>query len=276
MTTNPAEGETSTKQSRDQSTIGFPYGDLTAAISVAEGIMKRGGVPCEPDELAAALGQAPTSGNFRMKVHTARMFGLIATVQGRYQLTDLGFAITDKVQERAAKADAFLQVPLYRRLFDEFRGRQLPPSPAALERTFQSFGVAPKQVERARQAFQRSAQQAGYFDHGSRDRLVRPPIGSATGTASESPAERYQAFEPEPEVENNGGGTGGSGGGRRPPRGLHPFIQGLLDTLPEPNTNWTVEGRAQWLQTAANIFGLLYKGEGQISVKAEKGSGHGG
>src|SRR5690606_6449385 len=126
----------------------------------------------------------------------------------------------------------------YNRLYNEFRNRQLPPSPAALERTFQSYGVAPKQVERARQAFQRSAQQAGYFDHGTRDRLVRPAVGSTMG-APESAPERHQALEQEAEVDLNGAGSAGGGGGRRPPRGLHPFIEGLLDTLPEPNTNWT-------------------------------------
>jgi hypothetical protein len=51
--------------------------------------------------------------------------------------------------------------------------------------------------------------------------------------------------------------------------GLHPFIQGLLGTLPEPETNWAVEGRAKWLQTAANIFDLIYKGTGDISIVVE-------
>jgi hypothetical protein len=51
--------------------------------------------------------------------------------------------------------------------------------------------------------------------------------------------------------------------------GLHPFIQGLLSSLPEPETNWTVEGRAKWLQAAANIFDLMYKGTGEIHITAK-------
>ena len=83
----------------------------------------------------------------------------------------------------------------------------------------------------------------------------------------------------------DGSGGGGSGGGASdgptprlairaaPGSGrsyapLHPFVQGLLDSLPEPETNWTVEGRAKWLQAAANIFDLMYKGNGDISVTA--------
>jgi hypothetical protein len=65
--------------------------------------------------------------------------------------------------------------------------------------------------------------------------------------------------------EENGRSTEGGG---RPPRGLHPFVRGLLDTLPEPETNWTVEGRAKWLQAAANIFDLMYKGDGKITISA--------
>jgi hypothetical protein len=50
--------------------------------------------------------------------------------------------------------------------------------------------------------------------------------------------------------------------------GLHPFIQGLLKTLPEPETEWSGPDRAKWLQTAANIFDLIYKGDGGIEVKS--------
>ena len=40
---------------------------------------------------------------------------------------------------------------------------------------------------------------------------------------------------------------------------LHPFFQGLLDTLPEPGADWPVAKRDQWLETARNIFALVYR-----------------
>jgi len=39
---------------------------------------------------------------------------------------------------------------------------------------------------------------------------------------------------------------------------LHPFFRGLLEALPEPDTDWPLANREQWLETARNIFALLY------------------
>lgn len=41
--------------------------------------------------------------------------------------------------------------------------------------------------------------------------------------------------------------------------GLHPFFEGLLDTLPEPGADWPRLKREQWLETARSIFALLYR-----------------
>ena len=254
-----SSGPADPKRTREQSSIGFPYLDLEDAISVAAGLLGNGGVPCEPDQLAAALKHPPTSGTFRMKIATARMFGLIETIQGKYHLTDLGFAITDAGRQKAARADAFLNIPLYRKVYEQFRNQQLPPRPVALERTFVGFGVAQKQADRARVAFDKSAQQAGYFDQGGRDRLIRPPVGSAAPSngAAQVDAPQVDLPPPPPPPPGKSGGGGGD---------YHPFIHGLLDTLPASGTLWTIEGRAAWLEAAASAFKLIYKGEGKISI----------
>ena len=57
-----------------------------------------------------------------------------------------------------------------------------------------------------------------------------------------------------------------------PPPTRHPFIEGLLQTLPPPHTDWAATDRAKWLQTAANIFDLIYKGEGGVTVTAAMAS----
>ena len=58
---------------------------------------------------------------------------------------------------------------------------------------------------------------------------------------------------------------GGGGNGDEPP--LHPFIQGLLQTLPEPGSEWPLDEQATWLETAAHIFGLMYQRRGKIQIE---------
>jgi len=242
--------------------------------------MNCGGVPVASDQLAGAMNQEPVSGSFRLKIATARIFGLIETVHGRYQLTELGFGVVDKdpARQRTAKADAFLHVPLYKRVYDEFRSRQLPPRPLPLEHAFVGFGVSAKQKVKARIAFDRSAQQAGYFEQGGKDRLIRPVSLAATSPAADETSD--DGSRP------GGGANGGSGGShgagdseqglgglRRHNSSTHPFIQGLLDHLPQPETTWAIEGRAKWLRTAADIFDLMYKGSGEISIKVDRPEG---
>lgn len=226
-----------------------------------------GGVALTREQLAGLMKQPVNSGNFLMKVAAARMFGLVNSSTGKYELTSIGFDILDNDDKRqkAARTAAFLSVPLYRKTYEEFRGKQLPPRPFGLEQAFIRFGVAPKQKTNARLAFDKSAAQAGFFANGN-DRLIEPIIG-AVARAPNNIDETY---------------FGGEGGLRADAvvqstapsvdaSSRHPFIQGLLDTLPEPQTNWTVEGRAKWLQAAANIFDLIYQGSGEIDIRAKSG-----
>jgi hypothetical protein len=39
------------------------------------------------------------------------------------------------------------------------------------------------------------------------------------------------------------------------------LIQGLTDRLPQPDSTWSLDRRAKWLQTAASIFSLVYKAD---------------
>lgn len=256
----------SANRTNERSGISFPYMDLDDAVDVAQKLYARSGISsCPLDELAAEMGQTTSSGNFRLKTATARVFGLVTKDgQSALKLTELGCAIVSPDGEIAAKAAAFLEVPLYRQIYDKYLGKLLPPT-KALEREMQTLGVSSKQTDKARIAFQRSAKQAGYFNSGE-DRLVKPRMASAgpavetlDQAAADAPIERDSST-------SRKRGSGGSGGG------YHPFIEGLLEVLPEPGTLWTVEGRAAWLQAAAQNFTLIYKGEGKIDVVAVAGT----
>ena len=195
---------------RAPSAIVFPYGDIGDAITVAEGLLNGGGVSLSRDQLAASMGLAPNGGGFAGKIATARIFGLIDSSSGKYQLTELGYEIVDPSRQAQAKIASFLQVPLYKRIYDEFRNKMLPPRPHGLEKAIINFGVTEKNARAARQAFERSARVAGFYPGGNEDRLVEPfgvnitpPLGppdvheaaAPEGTFSQSASPQSQAPE---------------------------------------------------------------------------------
>ena len=263
FTSTPPEPETATqKDQRDVSTISFPYADLETAIETAGSILKEGAVPLSRDQLAGAMGQKAGSGNFSVKVGAARMFRLIETVAGKYQLTRLGFDIldSDEARVRAAMARAFLSVPLYRRAYDEFRNGQLPPRPHGLENAFVSFGVAPKQKDKARRAFENSARLAGFFEHGA-DKLVEPVIALAVGHARLREDERAEAV-----VKN-----AAERGDTKIPSSENDLIKGLFKALPQHvGDKWSHVDRYNWLALARQCFDMIYKpgdeGVGEIKI----------
>jgi hypothetical protein len=200
---------------RERSTIAFPYADLDNAVRIPRGVHQRGGLSCEVDQLAAELKVSTKGGGYRQMLAAAKVFGLVTLGQGSVRLTQLGQRINDPTQEKKVKAEAFLAVPLYKAIYDRFRGSTLPPA-AGLENEMVSLGVVRKVADRARQVFQRSAQQAGFFAHGH-DRLVSPIVGS--------PVDQPKDDHAKPKDPKLGGGEGGGGNQRGP------LLQGLIDEL---------------------------------------------
>jgi hypothetical protein len=247
----------SAKRSRDVSQVGFPYNDLESAIGVARAILHNGGSQLSRDQLAGALGQSPASGSFIIKVSSAKQFGLVDSRDGKFQLTDLGFSILDKneLREKQARVQAFLNIGLYKKLYDDFKGKQLPPRPHGLEHTLVQIGVTPKQKGNARLAFEKSAKQAGFFNVDP-DRLIEPVIAPT------------QVLRPPLHIDGesfgvgNAGSSAGDGGfSPSPPSGksgLDPLIQGLLSRLPNPGESWSPDKRQKWLQTLAANLEMIY------------------
>lgn len=236
---------------RDRSTVAFPYADLNNAIRIARGINEVSGRgACQWEQLAAQMNVAVRGGGFRLMAAAAKTFGLITYVgKGTVQLTDLGSRILDPTHEKQARVDAFLNVELYKKLYDSYRpsGGKLPPT-SGLEAEMVQMGVAKKVVDRARQYFVRSAQQAGFFAI-AQDRLVMPGAGpSGGGSEKKDPP----ADPPKPPA-----GEGGGGGGRSS------LLQGLLDELPAERTQWSIEDRVSWLELAAAIFERVYGKTGE-------------
>ena len=86
-----AAGKTSDDLKHDRSSINFPYLDLNIAVGLAKAIHSRAGFSgCGIDEVAAEMKQT-VSGAFRLKIATAKIFGLIEKEsRGQLKLSDLG------------------------------------------------------------------------------------------------------------------------------------------------------------------------------------------
>src|ERR1039458_7972565 len=96
-------------------------------MSFAKGVHTLGGSRCDIDQLAAQLGHTVTSGSFQQRLNTARIFGLLTNSKGMVNLTTLGMQIVDPQHQKAARVESFLNVPLYKKVYDQFKGASLPP-----------------------------------------------------------------------------------------------------------------------------------------------------
>ncbi len=239
-------------RARQRSTIAFPYMDLKSAIAFADAIHRNVGIgDCNDDQLAAWTDQSAKSSTFRVQVYAARMFGIIEGEAARHKLTELGRQIVDPDRCRAAKVSSFLTVPLYRAVYEQYKGGIIPPA-AALERDMVLLGVAEKQKDRARQAFEKSAEQAGFFEHG-KNKLVPPGVIAAK--LNTPPAEDKV-------------GNGNSALAELSPQ--DPLIAALIQKLPK-NGPWDAASRIAWLNLMNMAFQLSYGPATEIEIKLKGG-----
>jgi hypothetical protein len=241
-----APADPTDRKTRVRSEIEFPYADLENAVELAQTLYSKAATSSEIEELAAWMNQSATGGTFRTRVSAARIFGLIETAQGRATLTQLGRDILDETgSERGARIEAFLSAELFQAMYEQNKGNLLPP-PAAIERQIEGLGVSPKQKERARQTFMKSAIYAGFIDQTS-GRFIKP--GNAPGKEDTKGHEEG----------DRGKKGGGSGGGEGDTPAIDPIINGLLARLPKTGEVWPEAQRELWLDLLKGSFKLIYK-----------------
>lgn len=261
--TRAAETASPDERKRVRSVIEFPYADLDNAVEIASTLHSRAGSSCEAKELAAWMNQSASGGTFRTRLSAARMFGLTENAQSRVTLTQLGRDIIPASgNDRAAAVTAFLNVELFRVMYEQHKGNILPP-PSAIERQMIGLGVSPKQKERARQTFIKSAHFAGFLDPAS-GRFIKPGNGAPkaeSATPSQSEATR---------------GGGGDGGGRDSDLDLDPLLIALLKKIPTVGNQWPAPQRIRWFRTFAMNVSQIYDGDNdpvELEVKAQKSDG---
>jgi hypothetical protein len=263
MTENPSQAEeieeeqNEESKGRQRSAIAFPYTDYSGAAEVAAAIHGNvgHGTCSATGQLAHWMGQSAKSSSFRTQLAAARLFGLIESDNAEsYRLTPLGTRVVDPAQARAAKAEAFLKVPLFAALYEKYKTGVTPPS-AALEREIVALGVSEKQKSRARQTFENSAEQTGFREHGA-NRLVMPAVVVPPATPPATPP----------------GGGGGGGSGSNLGLDLDPLLIALLQKIPKQGESWPKDRRLRWFRTFAMNVSQVYDTEDdpvELTVSAQ-------
>jgi hypothetical protein len=218
MTTEPVSiPAAQPKAQRVRSEFRFPVYDLADSVVAAKAIHEKGGGVATSDHLAAYLGyKSAANGAFINRVAAAKLFGLIEGPPGRIVITPLAQKILMPIKipedQRQALIDAFMRVPLYKAVYEEYHGKELPPTFGLKNALRTMFSVTPRRIDQAYRALINSAETAGFFEvRGSRTQLIMPSVPAGLP--------RHSAPDDEipPDGDQRSGGNGGDGGSRTPP-----------------------------------------------------------
>jgi hypothetical protein len=197
---------------RGKSGILFPVYGLVDSVAVANIVHNKAGGYATREQLAAFLGYKSTeNGSFWSRIAAAKMFGLIIEENGQLKLTRIAQHILmpeSEDQQRAALVEAFFSVPLFKAIYKEYQGKDLPQG-LGLQNAFRGrFKVVPKRVDLAIKNFFEAAENAKFFEtRGSRTQLIIPVFKAPLKTP---------AIEPPPKGHQDG--SGGGGDGEEPPK----------------------------------------------------------
>lgn len=256
--------------SRPRSEVSFPYYDLDAAIEVAQKIHDEAGGSCSREQLAPMLGYSGTkNGGFLSKLGSARMFGLVEEVNGMLRPTQLAaqvYAPVHATDAQRAKAQAFLNVELFEKVYERFKGQPLPTNQGLENLLRVEFKVVPAQIKNAIRTLHESAESAGFFNAAGRGRLVMPlaanqkssilPVG-AGGPVDESvqspPAQAPQKSQQQPHARTPASEEAN----------IPAAIYGLIRDLPPEGTTMSKAKRQRLINAFQASINWLYPDESE-------------
>lgn len=244
-----------------------PYYNLDQSIQVARVIHEQAGGSCERAQLASLLNyNGVKNGAFLTRVSAAKLYGLIDQEGDQIRTTDRGRTVIAPVlpsDAEKAKMDAFLNVTLFKNVFEEFNGRELPLEVGLRNLLATKYSVVPDRIGPTVSIMLDSAEQAGFFKvAGNRTKMVKPLLlgtmlpppqhdAGMNGGAKDQPAGKTE----EPVQRHGGGGGGGDGGDGG---GIDPAIMGLLRRLPPAGTVLTTKRREDLIDAFTATVKFLY------------------
>lgn len=207
----------------------FPAYGLSAGVEVARLIHVNGGGQASPEHLAHYLGYSGTNnGAYLSKVGAARLFGLISKSGNVFVPTPLAHTILSPTYPHDAKkalVDAFFNVELFKRIYDDFKGKELPPEFGMKNALRNTYKVINTRVDGAYRSLMESAETAGFFETklGAKTHLILPAFHAPQlGAIQQQNATETKEF--------GGGGSGGGndGGDTPPPPNMPPFSSAAI------------------------------------------------
>jgi hypothetical protein len=193
MSVEPLNAQPASTDTKKRSEVKFPSYDLATCVEVPRAIHAKGGGAATPELLASYLNYKGTNnGAYITKVASARMFGLVAKQGNLLVPTSLAHRILSPVypqDSQQALIEAFLNVELYKRVYDDFKSRELPPEFGLKNALRTQYGVVPNRLDDAYRNLLASAETAGFFaaKMGARTHLIMPmilPVPPGVGAAS--------------------------------------------------------------------------------------------
>lgn len=247
-----------------RSGITSPYFDLAASLAVAQLILQQGGGTSSPEQLVHWLGYKSTgSGTYATRISAAnKHFGLIDSSGNTFSLTERAKTILSPVMPEDAinaKVEAFLAVPLFAKVYEQYRGTSLPPEVGLKNLFLNTYKVLPDRVAVAVRVFLNSAEQAGFFStSGDRSKLIKPTVTHSVTHQSvdhsrqdNNPLKIETPAQEKPKTSSTDGGAGG----------VDTAIIGLLRKLPAQGGTWTAAEQTRFLTAFTHTIQFLYPTE---------------
>ena len=240
------------KQKPGRALVSYPYFDLSDSLAVAKAIHDNAGGTCAPDQLASYLGyKSTTSGTFQTRLSAAKQFGFVRAEGAQIITTDRAMQILSPVLPEDAinaKADAFLSVDLFAKVYEKYKGTTIPPKVGLRNLFLTTYAISTERVDPAVRVLIDSAEQAAFFPQGDQSRLVRPAT-KLTQVHQQAPQADPSPREAAPRA------GGGSGDG---PSGVHPAIVGLLRELPPAGAKWPKKSKDRFVKAFLASLEFVY------------------
>lgn len=237
-----------------------PYMNLALSEEVARVIHVAGG-SLDREQLAAKLSYSGTkNGTFLMRVSAAKIFGLVdqPPQSDIVRITPRGVSIVAPVSEvdaQRAKLEAFMCVDLYKAVYMEYKGRELPANIGLANLLVNTYKIIPNRAAPAVKTMLESAETAGLFSMaGLASRKMISPILSGGGGAAVVDPPKIPLTPQVDTTRSVSGGGGGNDGGD----GIDPALSAILRRLPPSGTPLSKSKRKTLIEALISAVNWIY------------------